>query len=223
MSRDRVAVLRAPSPVPEAALEGVRAYYESKVATHGATPVAVDWSCRATQELRFAQLLKVCDFGRDFSINDVGCGYGSLAGFLRRRHPARVIDYLGFDVSRGMIDEALRLVAATSCRFEVADRNPRCADYCVASGIFNVRLDQRRPQWRRLVRATLADMQRNCRLGFAVNFIQPARAGAAAPELFTTPARTWTSYCETGLGMRVELVRDYGLPEFTLLAWHRPR
>lgn len=41
----------------------VARYYGAKAARYKATPLGVDWSCRATQELRFAKLLKLCDFG----------------------------------------------------------------------------------------------------------------------------------------------------------------
>jgi SAM-dependent methyltransferase len=199
----------------------IRNYYDLKVATHGATPVAADWTCRATQELRFVQLLRICRLDAPLSLNDVGCGYGALSRFLARRHPSADIDYLGFDVSPGMIREAQRLPSTPTSRFEIGGRSPRVADYCVASGIFNVKLDIATAAWRKLVKATLTDMQRSSRLGFAVNFIDRAAADAVAPELFTTTARPWLTFCRTGLNMDASLVGNYGLPEFTLLARHR--
>ena len=38
---------------------GVEAYYSARVAKHGATPLGVDWSCWATQSLRFVNCLDV--------------------------------------------------------------------------------------------------------------------------------------------------------------------
>jgi len=52
----------------------VEAYYGARVAKYGATPRGVDWSCQATQSLRFVQLLRICDFAAPFALNDVGCG-----------------------------------------------------------------------------------------------------------------------------------------------------
>src|SRR5437867_12824363 len=84
-------------------------YYTKKILRHGPTAAGVDWSCTLTQELRFVQLLKLCDFGTPFSINDVGCGYGALLSFLGRRYRRAKIDYWGVDISLQMIEEARRL------------------------------------------------------------------------------------------------------------------
>src|SRR5438874_9086359 len=86
----------------------VEAYYGARVAKHGATPLGVDWSCWATQNLRFVQLLKLCDFSQAFALNDIGCGYGALAAYLAMRHATVVIDYLGVDLSQAMIRRARR-------------------------------------------------------------------------------------------------------------------
>ena len=74
-------------------------YYTAKVSRHGATPLGVDWTCIATQELRFVQLLKLCEFAAPFSLNDLGCGYGALLAYLAKRHASAAIDYLGIDLS----------------------------------------------------------------------------------------------------------------------------
>jgi SAM-dependent methyltransferase len=81
-------------------------YYASALAQHGATPRGVDWSCKPTQELRFVQLLRLCSFRVALSLNDVGCGYGALRGFLHTRHRLAKIDYLGVDLSEAMVDSA---------------------------------------------------------------------------------------------------------------------
>src|SRR5580693_3571806 len=78
-------------------------YYTQKVKAFGCTPFGVDWTCQPTQEMRFVQLLKLCDFSAPFSINDLGCGYGALVAFLYRRHAGCAIDYLGIDLSGEMV------------------------------------------------------------------------------------------------------------------------
>ena len=110
----------------------IEAYYSSAVAKHGATPRGVDWTCVATQELRFVQLVKICDFATPFSLNDAGCGYGALLAYLSRRHPAAVIDYLGTDLSPAMIRHAKRRWRRPGVRFVVAGASPRLADYSLA-------------------------------------------------------------------------------------------
>jgi SAM-dependent methyltransferase len=204
----------------EAVYSGIRAYYTDKVQKHGATPRGVDWTCVPTQELRFVQLLKLCDFKVPFSLNDVGCGYGALLAHLARRHPHAEVDYLGIDLSRAMVRHAeLLWHNPGSTRFVTARTSPRVADYSVASGIFNVRLEQPIDVWERFIARTLADMQRTSRLGFSVNLMGLPAAGQASKEgLYRSASTPWVEYCERKLQCSVEVLSGYGLREFTLLA-----
>src|SRR5437868_9480849 len=111
----------------------IAAYYSAKVARFGATPSGVDWTCQATQEMRFVQLLKLCDFASPFSLNDLGCGYGALVAYLDRRHHDCAVEYLGIDVSEAMVRQARRLWREHSgAAFAVGHASPRTADYAVA-------------------------------------------------------------------------------------------
>jgi SAM-dependent methyltransferase len=203
--------------------ESIAGYYSAKVARYGATPLGVDWSCVPTQELRFVQLLKACDFSTPFSLNDLGCGYGALLAYLARRHAGTQIDYLGIDLSPAMIQRARRLWRhGARADFVVANGSPRSADYSIASGIFNVKLDQPIDLWERFIAATLQQLRATSRLGFAVNFIAVEAPGQAVrPGLYRVSPAPWIAFCETALGSAVELLEGYGLREFTLLV--RPR
>lgn len=192
------------------------AYYTRAISRHGAEPLGVDWRCAASQEMRFVQLLKACDFSAPFSLNDLGCGYGALVGFLRKRHAGAAIDYVGIDLSPAMIAAARRLWRRT--RFMVGSVCPGIADYSVASGIFNVKLDQPRAVWERFVTATLRDLHAASRRAFAVNFLAPTAPGQpAVTALYRTAPAPWIRYCERELGGGVDLIADYGLREFTLI------
>lgn len=216
----------APAPAgvrpARAFLPGLRAevehYYTEKVRAHGATPVGVDWSCLPTQELRFVQLLKVCDFDAPFSLNDIGCGYGALLSFLAKRHRRVKVDYLGIDLSPAMIERA-------TCgwrrrrrdQFAIGHRAPRTADYCVASGIFNVKLNQPLDAWEAFIAETLDDMHMCSRAGFAVNFLSPRAPEEEIPEIYSTAPEPWARYCQGRFGSQVEVLSGYGMREFTLL------
>lgn len=194
-------------------------YYTQKVQAYGPTPLGVDWPCQPTQELRFVQLLRLCDFSAPFSLNDVGCGYGALLAFLARRHRRKEVDYLGLDLSAAMITEARQLWRKRgNTEFAVASASPRVADYSVASGIFNVKLDHPDALWTQFIEATLAAMQATSRRGFAVNFLAPlADSAGAAPELYRVSPSVWAGYCEREFGARVEVLDNYGMREYTLL------
>lgn len=200
----------------------VAGYYTERVALHGATPLGVDWSCLPTQEMRFVQLLKLCDFSRAFSINDIGCGYGALLQYLKKRHRRATVDYLGVDLSAAMIAHAERRFHDRALTvFQVASHATRAAHYSVASGIFNVKLDQPLRTWERFIADALQRMSESSLRGFAVNFLAPAPIeGRAIPELYYAAPNRWRRHCEQTLGARVEVLADYGMREYTLLV-HR--
>jgi SAM-dependent methyltransferase len=205
---------------------GVDAYYSEQVARHGATPLGVDWSCQATQALRFVQLLKVCDFSTSLTLNDVGCGYGALVPFLAARHPGCEIDYLGIDLSRAMISRARRRFAGPHHRFIVGAKIPRIADYSVASGTMNVNVGYARQTWEGFIATMLRRLHEASRRGFSVNFIHAlpdadpdvdVEHDTGATRLYRTTPEVWRGFCESELNCAVEVVDNYGMKEFTLL------
>lgn len=212
------------APAAADALAAVAGYYGERLRRFGATPLGVDWPHRPNQELRLLQLLRLCDFSAPCSLNDVGCGYGALRGLLSRRQRRAQIDYLGTDVSAAMVAAARRRWRRRAdCAFEVAAGATRVADYSLASGIFNVKLDCPLPDWEALVARTLDNLRRHSRLGYGVNFIDPPAPGQASPpELYRPPAEQWLAHLARHQpGCAVALLRGYGLPEYTL--WVTPR
>ena len=196
----------------------IEAYYTDKISHHGVGPRGVDWTCTATQELRFVQLLKLCDFSRPFSLNDVGCGYGALVDFVARYWPQTDVDYLGLDLSPTMIRRARRRHrGGQGCRFRVGYEIPRIADYAVASGVMNVMLDHPRVLWEEFVADTLRRMHSSSRIGFAVNFMADKPDGTTTEGLYRVGPSRWTLFCQQTLGCRVDVVEGYGMREYTLL------
>jgi SAM-dependent methyltransferase len=203
----------------EAVHAAIEAYYTAKVKKFGATPPGVDWSCQPTQELRFVQLLKLCDFSSGFSLNDLGCGYGALIAYLERRHAECKIDYVGVDLSQAMLRRARRLWRSRpNVSFVQGHDSPRPADYAIASGIFNVQLDQPLAIWESFVARTLDQMHRTSTRGFAVNFMKAPAGGKASREGVYAPSTDrWTHYCADRFGATTLVLDDYGLREFTLI------
>lgn len=225
MDRNPPATGETPPVLPHLAdfYSDIERYYTGKIARYGPGPLGVDWSCAPTQQLRFVQLLKVCNFGSPFSLADLGCGYGALLEFLAERFHDTPISYKGTDLSPAMIFQARRLWAKRpDTGFSVGNELRGMSDYTVASGIFNVKLQQPELQWTRCIELTLAHMHAHSRRGFAVNFLAPlADTGTTTPELYRARPELWCDYCEHALGADVTLLNAYGMREFTLLV--RPR
>ena len=218
----RAGVARVPASAGGEALSriysGIAAYYSAKIARFGATPNGVDWTCQATQEMRFVQLLKLCDFSSPFSLNDYGCGYGALIAYLDRRHGGCTVDYLGIDVSSAMVRRARQLWRdRNGAAFVLGHASPRTADYAVASGIFNVARDQPRHDWEGFIAASLDDLHRTTTRGFAVNFMKQPPGATGRGGLYTTDTGSWARHCASRFNATAEVHDGYGLMEFTLI------
>jgi hypothetical protein len=207
----------APADLDDAIWQ-VEQYYTQRLRRFGPTPLGVDWSCVPTQALRFRKLLTLCNFDVAFSLNDIGCGYGALLDYIALYHPQSSIDYLGIDVSPAMVRSARKRCFGELIRFHRGRESPRPADYSIASGIFNVMLDQPITVWERLIETTLLHLSATSRKGFSVNFVhQPAPGESARSGLYCANPLRWIEFCEKRLGSEVSIIDGYGMSEFTLL------
>ncbi|MCW5668594.1 MAG: class I SAM-dependent methyltransferase [Hydrogenophaga sp.] len=199
-------------------LDEVAAYYAEKLAKHGDTPRGVDWNGEESQTIRFAQLCKVIrPKSSDFSLNDLGCGYGALFNFLSDKYPQ--CSYLGVDVSAEMIMAAqLRNAASPNARFITSSEPDIISDYGVASGIFNVRLGRTNADWHEYIQGTLDQLDRTSRLGFSFNCLTSySDEDKKQSYLYYADPCQLFDLCKRRYSRQVALLHDYGLYEFTIL------
>ncbi len=205
-------------PRPRTLLGDVAAYYSERLGEFGATPRGVDWNGAGSQALRFRELTRVIGPQRPFSVNDLGCGYGALADYLESRFPDGC-RYSGCDVSPEMVREAMRLHSAgSSAGFCVGAIPPEAADYGIASGIFNVRLQHGDAAWAKHLEATLDVLNDTSRRGFAFNCLTSYSDRERMRDYlyYADPCRLF-DLCKRRYSRNVALLHDYGLYEFTIL------
>ena len=200
-----------------AILHRVSEYYGGKLREHGPTPRGVDWNSAESQERRFRELSRLWDDDRAASIVDYGCGYGALARYLRTIGHAG--DYTGYDVSEPMIATARAQAAELpDCRFTSARTELPRADYAVASGIFNVKMDTPVAEWRQYMLDTIADLASLGGRGFAFNALTAySDADRQRPDLYYTDPLACFEHCRRTFSRFVALLHDYPLYEFTIL------
>jgi SAM-dependent methyltransferase len=198
--------------------QAVERYYTAKVKAHGATPQGVDWNGAHSQEVRFEQLLTVVDgWGAEFSLNDFGCGYGGLLDMLARRQGE--FTYRGYDLSDAMVAEAQKRHhdnPRASFTSEELDLLP--ADFTVASGVFNVRLEQPDDVWRRYVLATIDKLASISHHGMAFNALTShSDVDRMRPDLYYADPAELLDYCLRRHSRDVLVHHDYELYEFTVI------
>ena len=198
-------------------LDSVNTYYTGRLRQFGPTPRGVDWNSVESQRLRFTQLLRLCDRSQRFVLGDYGCGYGALYDELRQG--GYDCEYRGFDISESMLHAARERCRSDDClRFESCDSALAGADYVVASGIFNVKLQSALTEWEPYVLATIDRLAELSTRGFAFNaltsYADPERM--RADLYYADPCRLF-DYCKRRHSRHVALAHDYGLYEFTIL------
>ncbi|WP_454835894.1 class I SAM-dependent methyltransferase [Pseudomonas lini] len=198
-------------------LTEVADYYTTKLAEHGETPRGVDWNGEEGQTLRFEQLCKIIDTTNHFSINDLGCGYGALYEFLSSK--SEKFSYLGVDVSDSMVKAAMqRFIDKPQANFVLASEPNRAADFCVASGIFNVRMGRSDDEWLSYLEATLDVLDQTSRIGFAFNCLTAySDADKMRDYLYYADPCVLFDLCKRRYSRNVALLHDYDLYEFTVL------
>lgn len=198
-------------------LRSVENYYSAKIREHGQCPRGVDWNGEDSQLLRFQQLVKVIEGKSDFSIIDVGCGYGALVDYLRKNF--NNYKYIGIDISEEMIISAqARYEQDEGTRFYASAISPKGADYSVASGIFNVKLKHSHDEWWDYFSTTLDHLNEISLKGFSFNCLTIySDAEKMRDYLYYADPCMLFDWCKKRYSKKVSLLHDYGLYEFTIL------
>lgn len=210
----------------------IAATYDWTFGLHGASPRAVLWSNRRGQRLRFRQLVRL--FGPEVRrggwlrpatgavvINDLGCGYGALFGWLRnRRWLAPDARYVGYDLSPKLIDAARKTFPDPRAAFHLCGEATEEADYSFASGTFGMKLDVPAEAWAEHCRGLLRQLWGRTRRGLGFNMLNRHGRGGRPDDgsLFYADPQEWAAFAESALGARVDLLTGYTRHDFTVLA-----
>jgi len=201
----------------EEIIQQVGNYYSDKVQQHGATPQGVDWNGEASQHLRFAQLCRLMAGNTSYSLLDYGCGFGSLYGYLADQ--GHQVQYTGFDIADDMLAQGQKLYGGSpTVRWVNTLQQAQPADYCVASGVFNVRLKNTDEAWRAYITDTIDKMHQHSQKGFAFNVLTKYSDAPYMRDYLYYADPAWLfDLCKRQYSRHVALLHDYPLYEFTII------
>lgn len=205
--------------MPNAPLEQVAAYFGAKLQIHGSTPQGAGWRDQESQELRFLKLVEVTRGVRKGRLVEVGCGWGAFPLWAKRE--GWDFEYTGYDVSPEMISAAQSACRGLTTASFVCGTGPFApADWVVASGIFNVRLDISDAVWRTNVDETIDAIGQAARLGFAINFLTGfSDDDRKETYLYYPYPGEMLDAVMSRHGRTAVLLQDYPLYEFTILVY----
>lgn len=204
-------------PSPE--LGKIVHYFADKLETHGATPRGVDYNSSEAQEIRFAQLIKVMDTSRKYSMLDFGSGFGGMYDYLLRM--GHNLHYVGYDIAEAMVQKGCDLHPNNpDCLFTTRLDEIPVLDYAVVSGTFNMKLDAAYDTWTNIVLDALTQMDKHTSRGFSFNMLtkySDADRMAQRPDLYYGDPLFFFDYCKRHFSRNVALLHDYGIYDFTIL------
>jgi len=194
-------------------------YFTEKLAIYGTTPKGVDYNGSESQEIRFEQLVKVIDPSQKFTLIDYGSGYGALFDFLARK--GWDFEYHGVDLIEEMVIAGREAHKEfPNVHFTTNEKEAPLADYLLASGIFNVKMETAYDDWQEFVFQTLKRMDELCSKGFSFNLLtkySDADHMAARPDLFFADPLLFFDFCKRNFSRNVALLHDYGIYDFAIL------
>lgn len=198
-------------------LANVVSYFDGKLIEHGVNIKGLDYNSPEAQLIRFEQLIKILPKDQEFSLNDYGSGFGSLADYLLLQ--GYTFGYTGFDISEAMIDAAKkREDAAPEWQFTTQLSDLAAADYTIACGVFNVHMQADETQWLEYVLESLDVIAGLSTKGFSFNMLTKySDADRMRPTLYYGDPGYFFDLCKRKYSRNVALLHDYELYDFTIL------
>lgn len=198
-------------------LKQVSSYYTQKIIQNGATPQGVDWNSLESQQLRFEVLSTVITEKQNFSVLDYGCGFGSMYEYFKQKYAD--FNFTGFDISEEMISEALKVYASDNeSRWVTSLKDTELFDFTIASGIFNVKLENKNEEWLNYILDTLHKLNRHTAKGFSFNVLTKYSDKEFMRDyLYYADPLFLFDYCKTNFSRNVAILHDYNLYEFTII------
>ena len=194
-------------------------YFTEKLETFGATAKGVDYNGEQARQNRFAELVKIINPTKPFSIVDYGCGYGAMFEFLNDKDWD--FQYYGVDLIEKMILAGReKYKDFSNAHFTTDEKEIPVADYLVAAGIFNIKLESPYDEWQDFICETLPRMNALCSKGFSFNMLtkySDADRMAERPDLFYGDPLFFFDFCKRNYSRNVALLHDYSLYDFTIL------
>jgi SAM-dependent methyltransferase len=197
-------------------LNDVNSYYTDKILKNGLTPQGVDWNSAESQNLRFEILSTDIHASKHFSVIDYGCGYGSMFNFYKTQY--HDFDFLGYDISEEMINNAKKIHSVDkNAKWFTDIKEVPNADFVIASGIFNVRLENSEKDWLVYILDTLKTINEKSTKGFSFNMLTKySDAEYMKDYLYYADPLFIFDYCKRNFSKYVALKHDYPLYEFSI-------
>ena len=115
--------------------------YNERFYNYNNTPKGVFWNSKLSQDLRLNIILdKILQNSKsdEFSIADIGCGYGRLYEIIRERKLDGKVQYHGFDINQKLIRFCNHNKDFENIKFSISAFPLNKTDFVIMSGTYNL-------------------------------------------------------------------------------------
>lgn len=199
----------------------VTAAYRRRLGQCGPTPKGAFWVSQHTVSKRFDILSRAFDptdmAQGNVTIRDYGCGYGAFFDYLKSKPIMNDSRYIGYDITQSMLDACEKRIKDTRAEFRHSAKPATRADYSIVSGTFNLKLDAEDQTWIDYVHASLVLLWETTDRAIAFNMLDRRQFDPEIQGLYYADHLSMLSFCREALSPNVEVIEDYGLPDFTII------
>lgn len=198
-------------------MSATKKHYNQKIVQYGACHKGVDWGTEEGQRLRFDIICRNLDINLLKSIIDFGCGYGEFYFFLKKLGFKGF--YQGFDISYEMIQMAKQLHGNNSLdnMFTHQFSDIKKADYCIASGVFNIKLFSKDSDWQYFIEHNLSKINNISTKGFFFNMFSKLNLNCKVySDVYYADPKEIKKYCLKNYSSKVLLFEGYYSNDFTI-------
>tara|TARA_B100000925_G_scaffold154529_2_gene115910 strand:- start:789 stop:1418 length:630 start_codon:yes stop_codon:yes gene_type:complete len=189
--------------------------YNFRFSKYGAVPEASLWFSQDRQFMRFKLIADVLDQaikGSSFSISDIGCGYGALLPYLKKRFPNSEFTYNGFDIAEKPLNFCKKNYKWPNVFYRTGNLPDRYSDFCVMSGTYNYAPVLSPKQWQDYLFENLTQIWKFTRLSMIFNLSVADEARITNQNISYFNKDNVKNFCKNNLG-RTNLFLSEKLPK----------
>jgi SAM-dependent methyltransferase len=115
--------------------------YNKRFDNYNNTPKGVFWNSKLSQDLRLNIILNKIlknTKSKEFSIADIGCGYGRFYEIIKERNLGDRVQYYGFDINQKLINFCKNNKDFENIEFAISEFPFKNTDYVIMSGTYNL-------------------------------------------------------------------------------------
>lgn len=209
----------APPPYDPSLLEPVARIFDKSVKVFGPGNKAVAWKTEEKQLRRFqifSGLITASQEKNDYTINDLGCGYGAMFQAFMDLAAMKNGRYFGYDISAEMIRTARDLIKDPRATFLQSHFATEEADYSFVSGTYNMKMGQESHIWLDYVERNLIQLWSKSRIGLGFNMLSIHNPGRQKTLYYADPEYLY-KFCHQHMSQQIRLINRLEPEEFVIL------